>query len=160
MLFSTGFGKCRSTGQFFFPRHNQRGVRIHHVFLRPLVVIRRVGFAKLVNGWDNTILGEVAARTPSAVFVTVLDGKIKRGPVHAGLSSRNDFHPALPGAPVLVASFHAAKMKRSYPAHNEKVLAPIPAFANAVPSVRTGSQEPSCLGTHVRTNFASGQTMT
>jgi len=35
-------------------------------------------------------------RTPSAVFLTVPDGKIQRGPIHTGLSSGNNFHLARP----------------------------------------------------------------
>jgi hypothetical protein len=55
------------------------------------------------------------------MFVTVPDGKIQRSPVHAGLSSGNDFHPAAPATRAMLSSIHEAKMKRPNICRNGKV---------------------------------------
>ena len=94
MLFRTEFGKGCTARKFPFPHDNQRRICIQNVLLRPLNVIRRVGFVEFVMLWDETVLSEAAVRTPAAVLETVLDGKIQRGPVHARLSTRNNFHLA------------------------------------------------------------------
>ena len=66
---------------------NQRRVTVLDVAPRALAIAAIGHDAELVLQWDGPILGLAPARCPASVRVTVLDSKIQRTAICAGLPS-------------------------------------------------------------------------
>ena len=89
MLVGQSYGQVGSSGQGA-PAKNQGSIGFDHVFLGADRIPGFGCFLQLVVGLNRSVLGTPSPGAPAAMVDLKKDGGVQGGPVHSGLTTRDD----------------------------------------------------------------------